>query len=373
MKIASEIGWGHKAGGARRVAIRVLQELEKSHPNDEFITYSNTRFNDLDSLSIKQEVIPTPSFCPQTIWNQFVFPHIVVPLRNRRYRPDIIHYTNNIVSYPLGKIPAVVTIHDMTPFVISETFRHAHGAYQRAYFRYAAKHAAKIITVSQHSSEDICRLLNVPEKKIIVAPLAVDNDYHVIHNKKTSALLFEKIGVKGPFILYVGAVHPRKNLARLINAFAKLKETKGIPHKLVVAGTFRWLSKKVLTDSQFKRVETDVVFADGLSDSELACLYSACDLFVWPSLYEGFGLPILEAMTCGAPVVTSNCSSMPEVAGDAALLVDPSSEQEISDAMWRVIDDKELARKLRVLGKKRAQQFSWEKTAEKVYKVYQSL
>jgi len=373
MRIATEIGWGHKTGGARRVAFRVLQEIAALRPSYQLPVYCNTFQQGLaGTTAIEQQVLSCPASIPQTVWDQFIFPHWAVPRSNRLQKPDLIHHTNNMVSF-FGHTPVVVTIHDMTPFLIPETFRCLHGFYQRAYFRYAAQKAARIITVSESSKRDICRILGVVEERVTVAPLAVDQEALTPPGQEARQAYFAEQGIDQPFILYVGAIHPRKNLGRIIGAFANLKKEKGIPHKLVIVGAKRWMADKLFAGVDCQAIVDQLIFPGVVDDRDLASLYAGCDAFVWPSLYEGFGLPILEAMHCGAPVITSNCSSMPGVAADAALLVDPTKQQEIQEALWKVLDDRSFAQELAKKGRKRAAEFSWRKTAEIVLKVYEEI
>ncbi len=369
MKIATEIGWSHKLGGARRVAFRILQELLTLHPENEYLLYSNSPHPQLPAI-VRQAQMPAPFIIPPMIWDQFLFPHLCVPIANHRQRPDLIHHTNNIVSL-FGRTPVVVTIHDMTPFLIPESFRGAHGAYQRLYFDYASKKAAKIITVSENSKKDICSILKVREDKVAVVPLAVDFSCPVAQRAREMAGFRQRFDLKENFILYVGAIHPRKNVGRVVRAFRQLQKERGIPHKLVLAGPNSWMAD--LPELKGDGVMNDIICSGPVSDLELTALYSSCDLFVWPSLYEGFGLPVLEAMSCGAPVVTSNTSSLPEVVGDAAVMIDPYSVEAICEGMRQVIVSSEFADDLRRKGRARARNFSWQKSAELTYKVYQSV
>ena len=372
MKIATEIGWGHKEGGARRVAINTLLEMVKIQPKHQYLVYSNSHHNALNNTIIRQIKLDLFNYIPQVLWDQFIFPHFLVPFANKRFKPDVIHHTNNIVSC-LGSTPTVVTIHDMTPFVIPESFVCGHGVYQRAYFRFAAKKAAKIITVSENSKRDICRILKVDEEKVIVIPLASDFREASTLPALPSVDLISRFDIRNPFVLYVGAIHPRKNVPRIIKAFNILKQDKRIPHQLVIAGSLRWKKDHLFGHSSFNLVRDHIVLTGRVSEAELVSLYRNCDAFVWPSLYEGFGLPVLEAMSLGAPVVTSNCSSLPEVAGDAAVLVDPYNVMEIANAIWMILDRRSFAEDLRKKGIKRAAEFSWKKTAEKVLNVLESV
>jgi len=364
MRIAVEIGWAHKPGGARRTAVQTLKEMTRFYPEHEYRVYTNSTIKSLNETPVKQKVLKPPWWSPQVIWDQFLFPHMAVPRAAARFKPDVVHHTNNIVSFG-GRIPAVVSIYDMLPFVMPESFVFWHAVYQRSYFRYAVKKANRIITVSNNSKEDICRILKVEENKVYVIPLATDMSLNKYPAERTG----KKWGVSGPYILYAGAIHPRKNVARLIRVFGRLISTKNIPHTLVIAGSFRWKSKQVKEAAERNSIRDKVIFTGQVSDEELAGLFRNCEIFVYPSLYEGFGLPVLEAMAMGVPVITSNVSSLPEVAGDAALLVDPWNDDEIYEAVWRILDKPDLAAELGKKALKRAALFNWERTAREVFKV----
>ena len=363
MKIAVEIGWSHKPGGARRVAFRLLSELARAHPDIEWLLYANQRHDQIPA-AVRQVPLPAPARIPQTIHDQILFPHLLVPWANQRCRPDLIHHTNNIVSL-WGKTPAVVTIHDMTPFVLPSSFHGAHAAYQRAYFRLAARRAARIITVSECSKQDICRILKVPEDMVVVAPLAAEFTVSKDEIAAAWTSLQRRFALTEPFILYAGAIHPRKNVGRVIEAYHCLRRTKKIPHTLVLAGAERWQANLPQTP------EGGIIRTGPVSDAALAALYTHCALFIWPSLYEGFGLPVLEAMSFGAPVITADRSSLPEVAGDAALLVDPENVHAIAEAMGQILTNSALAASLAAKGRKRARRFSWERSAAVIWRAYQ--
>ncbi len=366
MKIIIEIGWGHKKGGARRVTINTLLEMLTLRPDNEYFVLSNSIHEGLINTPIRQIQLKSPYCIPQTIWDQFLFPHLAVPLACKDIKPDVIHFTNHLASF-FEICPAVVTIHDMIPFIMPEAFRKDHLVYLKLYYKHAVKVARKIITVSENSKNDICEILKVKRSKVIVSHLAADFHLPIVPEKQTQIL--SNNNIKQPFFLYVGSIHPRKNLGRIIEAFAILKREKDIPHILVIAGSIRWKSNDLFKTKAFQEVASHIVFLGVVDDVELGYLYSACTALVWPSLYEGFGLPVLEAMSFGSPVITSNCSSLPEVAGDAALLVDPYSIREICDAMWNIIDVPNLALSLKKNGYARCQQFSWRKTAETVLSV----
>ena len=372
MKIAIEIGWGHKAGGARRAAINILLELIKLRPNHKFVVYSNCRHPQFKDTIIQQEVLSPPKYISQMIWDQFIFPHIALPRAIGKLKPDVVCFTNNIASF-WGCTPCVVNILDMTPFVIPESFHYFHGLYQRIYFRQAVKKAKRIITISENSKKDICQILKVPKDQIVVIPLAANLQEIALSAIERKNHLKQNFGITQRFLLYVGAIHPRKNVKRIIEAFAKLKFSKKIPHQLVIAGAMRWQGSESTKSELFEGVKEHVVFTGRVTDDDLVNLYRSCDVFLCPSLYEGFGIPVLEAMSLGAPVVTSNISSLPELAGDAAILVNPYDVEDIANGISKILDNPAIAKECRERGLRRATEFSWANTAEKVLKIIEEI
>ena len=181
------------------------------------------------------------------------------------------------------------------------------------------------------------------------------------------------MGVRFPYVLGVGNLQPRKNLLRLVEAFSRLKRNTGLPHQLVLVGRAKWKESDLFDAIRKAGVESHVLFPGYLPDEDLVTLYAHADMFVYPSLYEGFGLPVLEAMACGVPVVTSNVTSIPEVAGDAAVLVDPLDVAALTGAIGRVLSDEALRRALREKGPRRAAHFSWKQTALQTWAYYQRM
>ena len=369
MKIAIEIGWAHKLGGARRVAIKTLCEMKRLRPSHQYIILCNSPVYPFYSSSL---VFKTPALIPQVVWDQAVFPHVAVPLAAMKLKPDVIHYTNNIMSFWINR-PAVVTIHDMLPFIMPDSFVSVHGAYQRAYMRFAAKKARKIITVSEVSRQDICRILNVDEEKIVVAPNAANLVQKQEMSEKDLEELDIRLGIKKPFILYVGAIHPRKNVNRLLEAYHLLKTRHSIDHQLVIVGAIGWKKREAINAKTLNKVKKQVILTGSVDDDTLVCLYKRCSAFVYPSLYEGFGLPVLEAMSMGAPVVTSNTSALIEVARDAAILVDPLEVEDIAQGILKIINNLKLSQQLSKKAIQRASDFSWAKTAQKVLETLESV
>lgn len=289
----------------------------------------------------------------------------------RRLGLDVVHDPTGAMPLFLTGSARVVTIHDAVPYVYPRTSSRLDWLIYRLWLPFAIRRANQVITDSRQSCEDIMANLPVQSDKIVVIPLAADGRFRPMEPAEVAPILRE-YGVDGPYILYVGSLTARKNLPRLVEAYARLRRWSE-RWKLVVAGVRKWKSAPIFDAVQRLGLESHLHFTGYVADEDLPALYNGADLFAFPSLYEGFGLPVLEAMACGTPVVTSDTSSLPEVAGDAALQVDPYNVEAMADAMRRMLEDGDLAQELRERGLARAAQFSWERTARETVKVYEQV
>lgn len=291
-----------------------------------------------------------------------------LPALARRERADVMHVT--YFGPLVNPCPVVVTVHDMSYRTNPEWFSPRDRFVLGMGIALTVPRASAILTVSAHSREDIVRLLGVPRERVHVtycAPAA-----HFAPPDGDTAAKLRKLNIVPPYVLAVGNLQPRKNLLRLIEAFAVLKRCDGIPHKLVLVGKGKWRESEVF-DLLKRESLVDSVIATGFVENEdLPCLYHGAEVFAYPSLYEGYGLPVIEAMACGTPVVTSSVSSIPEVAGDAAVMVDPLSVQDIAGGMRRLIGDPAERERLSKAGLEQARRFSWRKSAEITLQVYMS-
>lgn len=279
-----------------------------------------------------------------------------------RLKLDAVHDPTGITPFLLGtgKAHSVVTIHDTIPLSFPGVSTHLDTLVYRHWLPQRLPHVDTIITVSAASKRDIVQYYRVPEAKITHIPEGTD--YQPCASAHV-AQAHTRYKLPERYILFVGSVEERKNLRRVLEAFHLLRQ-RSIPQKLVIVGAQKWRFTGILETFEKLELENDVVFTGYVEEGDLPALYTGADAFVFPSLYEGFGLPALEAMACGVPVVSSNLSSLPEVVGDAGLLIDPYDTQAIADALYRLLNDIELHKSLRAKGLARAQNFRWSTTAQ---------
>ena len=295
---------------------------------------------------------------------------VTVPLTLARARVDLFHAPHYVVS-PLIKTPFVVTIHDCIHLRFPEYLpnRLAYG-YARTMMRGSARRARRVLTVSHASKQDILRYLHVPADKVEVIYNGIDERLAAPPTADEISRVRERFQLEAPFVLYSGNIKPHKNVDRLIEAYAILRRRGFRETRLLVIGDDVSKYPNLRRLVHRFQLHQHVRFLGFVPDATLAALYRLASVFVFPSLYEGFGLPPLEAMAAGAPVITSNISSLPEVVDDAALLVDPMDAGDIADAMARVLGDPQLRADLRARGLERVKAFSWQRSVSRIKAVY---
>ncbi len=287
-------------------------------------------------------------------------------------RPDLLHvqYTAPLVNH----CPVVTTVHDVSFIENPEYFPAFRRAQLRLNVARTVKLAARIITVSEFSRDAILRTYPVSPEKVRVIPNAVSPEFRVVSRGRATQSVRDRFGIEAPFIFSVGDLQPRKNHIGLINAFAGMVAAHPeLNHHLVIAGQNTWFTPRVMAAAQASGLSSRIHFTGFVTDAELVQLYNACDCFVFPSFYEGFGLPILEAMACGRAVACSNTSAMPEVAEGAGLLFDPRNPTSISRAIADILLDAELRERMEARGLQRAAQFNWRKSARATLDVYREV
>ena len=285
--------------------------------------------------------------------------------------PNIVHGTNYSV-YPCRKSLKVMSIYDLT-FIKYPNFINSVVKTYAERVKQCLQWTDMILTISESSKRDIVEYLRFSPERIHVTPLASRYGPNYLTNKFIDPVEELAYNFSQPYILFVSTIEPRKNITALIAAFNRLKQKHKIDHHLILIGQKGWHYEPILNKIEDSPWKDHIHHLDYLSDELVALFYSKADVFVYPSHYEGFGLPVLEAMTLGAPVVASISSSLPEVAGDAAVLIDPNDPAILAEAILQVISDRQLRQKLIQKGKERAKLYSWERTAEETLKAYKSL
>ncbi len=286
---------------------------------------------------------------------------------------ELYHFFNFIVPPNIiGKV--IATIHDMTYILYPETMDKNNLKRITRDIDYSVKRADKIITVSENSKKDIIKYLNVPESKIEIVYNGVDYErFSKQYSQDEKEEVRNKYLLPEKYILYMGTLEPRKNIESVIEGFSILKQKYKNNIKLVIAGKKGWLFESIFNLVGKLNLTEDIIFTDYVDENDKPLIYNMAEMFVFPSLYEGFGIPVLEAMASGVPVITSNVSSLPEVAGDAALLVSPKDKNAIAEQMNRILSDEKLKKELIYKGKVQCKKFTWKDSAEKLYKIYEQV
>lgn len=348
----------------------LLSGLVSVDQQDEFILYctrenvSNYRF---DANNLKPKVWGLPE-AGRTIrlLHQYTFLHDEV----RRNRYDVFHGLSNFL--PVKRVcPYVVSIHDLTYFVQPERCPFIRRQYWYKMTGRTVKVADAIVTCSENSRRDIERFFPTSTGKVHVVPYGIRERYRPLTYDREGSTLPTR-NIRQPYVLFVGTLEPGKNVARIIDAFDAIASDHP-DHLLVIGGGKGWLYEDIFQAAERARHKDRIRFVGHLNDTEVVDFMNFAEVLCFPSLYEGFGLPPLEAMACGTPVVTSNISSIPEVVGDAALLVNPREVGEIAAALQQVLGSQELRADLRSRGLQQAAKFSWEKAALRTLEVYRGV
>ncbi|MBN2087476.1 glycosyltransferase family 4 protein [Candidatus Peregrinibacteria bacterium] len=345
---------GLTKGGVTRFIFSLLKEFEKhSKDFDFYIFYNDKRLKDKFGYA-KKIYIKGKS---KLIWD-----YIKYPMEAKRYNLDYLLFPKNIIpfSFIFNSAKKINIIHDLAHFEKKlNAYRFWDSIYMKSLMKISCKIAKKVLAVSESTKNDIHRILKISESKIKVIYEGVEGSF----KKTINPNLLKKLEVQTPYIFYCGTINPRKNLLRALKGFNEIKDK--IPHKFYITGGRSWGNENIM-DYIDKNLIGRVVLIGHIKEDELIAMYSSSDLFVYPSLYEGFGLPILEAQACGCPVLTSNVTSCPEVAGEGAGIVNPYSVTDISSKMLKILQDKAYSDNLIKKGYENLKRFSWEKTAENI-------
>ncbi|MBI5094187.1 MAG: glycosyltransferase family 4 protein [Candidatus Hydrogenedentes bacterium] len=365
-----------------RVLLNALQAGNKSgtgHYSAQLARWLPGMADDVEMKVLWPKDAPIPDGAPnpdrdfllqdtRVLFKRLLLDHFGVRRMCDRLEADLVHFPAS-VGNQLGPDTMIVTIHDLSFMRHAAWFRQDRAMYYQATIGRSAKLARRIIADSHCAASDLKEKLGVPEERIDVIPLGVDEAFRPAP-ESVQAFVRERYRVPARFFLYVGTVEPRKNLERLIEAWSRI--ARDCPVDLVIAGRDGWKVGPIHAAAKKSPYAERIHFVGFVDRSDLPALYSAAEAFVWPSLWEGFGLPPLEAMACGVPVLTSNVSSLPEVVGGDALLIDPHDVRAIADGMSRLVNDLPYRDTLITGGLSRAAQFTWQRTAELTLESYRT-
>jgi glycosyltransferase involved in cell wall biosynthesis len=362
---AHSVGTG--LGGNESYATNLIEALAEIDSVNNYTLYV-TRREALERFSSRWPNFSVRTTLPHT-------PFIRIPLtlsaELRRNPVDVLHV--QFTAPPFSPCPVVVSIHDLSFEHLPQTFKWRSRKQLRITVRRSAREAAQVIALSEHARNDIIDTYGVEPEKVNVIPLAAPAHFRPVLDEEELQRVRQTYGIEGDYILSVGAIQPRKNLSRLVAAYSRLRRARpeGNLPKLVLVGKCAWLYDETLRSIKELEVSDSVILTGYVPESDLPALYSGALAFVYPSYFEGFGLPPLEAMQCGTTVIVGDKTSLPEVVGDAGVLVDPFEVADIAAAIEKVISDSNFREQLRVKGLERARLFNWQKTARQTLRVYQ--
>ncbi|MEN6479880.1 MAG: glycosyltransferase family 1 protein [Anaerolineales bacterium] len=356
-----------QGAGIGRFCRGLLGALTALDHTNEYVVWSGGRaaVEPAWPANFRRVVLPLSDRQQAILWQRLRLP---LPVELFTGRLDLYH-SPDFVLPPVRRARTLLTVHDLSFMRHPECSSPALLAYLLDAVPRSVAQADLVLADSENTRRDVIELLGVPAERTRVVYAGLEAGFGRVDDAAVCQAALARYGITPPYILAVGTLQPRKNLARLIHALVLARERYGLPHQLVIAGGKGWLYDDILEAAQ--AAGDAVLLAGYVADADLPALYSAAELFAYPSLYEGCGLPILEAMACGTPVLTSTTSSMPEVAGDAALLVDPTDVEAIATGLWRLISDGALRETLVQRGYARLERFTWPGAARELLAAYE--
>ena len=356
-------------GGVRYYILNLITNLTLiDRQNQYFIYYDNEKFLGTFKKypNINERVIKLKS--------RLIIPYrdqILLKRAIKKDNIDIIHGTKSVAPF-FSKAKSVITFLDLTPILYPNEFKFFDRIYWNFILPYAVKYVDHIISISENTKKDLVENFKVESDKISVVLLGVSKKYHPIKNTEVLQKTKQNYNLPPNFILYVGTYRPRKNIESIIKAFYKFKRNDN-NYKLVLCGKKLYKENIIIQLVKELKLTNDVFHLGYIKDDDLPVLYNLADLFVYPSFYEGFGLPVIEAMACGTPVIASNTASLPEVVGAAGIIINPRDIDSLTNAIYKVLHSKSIQDKMIINGITQAKKFSWKKCARETLEVYKSL
>jgi glycosyltransferase involved in cell wall biosynthesis len=357
-------GNNYRAAGVSVYTLQLLRHLPAAAPSHCYVAFVGTDAPRVAGVASVTSPIPTRNPLIRIGWEQ-----TGLPVQAKLAGVKMIHGTVNVAPW-IGRIPTVITVHDLAFLRFPERFPARKAMYLEAAVRRSVRLAHRIIAVSEHTRRDLIDLLGAHEERISVVYSGVDSRFHLMLPDESASVSQKWFGGR-PYLLHVGTLEPRKNIDVLIRAFGQSRQKLHLPHVLALVGAPGWMYESLFRLRDELGLSDSVHFAGYVAPGELPLWYTGADLFVYPSAYEGFGLPLAEAMACGVPAIASASSSLPELADGACLMVEPGSQEALQVAMTRVLGDERLRGEMKQRGLERARGLSWEETARQTARVYE--
>lgn len=364
MHIAIDASTISTQGGPRTYVLGLLDALFRIDHHNEYTVFYNDPVH-LGRFPQAHEIVLPGRNPLARLWRE----HVLLPLACRRGKIDLLHCPKSAIPY-FSSCPVVVTLHDLIPIKHPETEKYAAQMYWRLQIPIAATRSDFIITDSEYARQEIITDFKVQPDRIVSIPLGFNPDMSSPRDYDFGAALRTRYGLPDSYILYVGTIQPRKNIDSLIKAYARLRRENRQMPGLVIVGRKGWLYDKLFALIKELDLEEQIIFTGFVPDEDLPYIYDGACVFSYLSMFEGFGLPPLEAMACGIPVVVSNTTSLPEVVGDAGISVNPADIDAITAGLRSVLENAETATQMSRRGLARAQLFSWEQCALKTVNAY---
>jgi glycosyltransferase involved in cell wall biosynthesis len=365
-------GQSYRNGGVSRYIRYLLTQLAKEPGEHTYTVFVNGQ-EVIDQLASHPQITylsaPWPESRPASriAWEQFTLPTII-----RKRHIDVLHSPVNVRPEWLPETCAsIVTLHDLAFLRFPHVLTRAKRLYHRTFTVRSLNHASMIITVSDSTKRDVHELVGIPYERIQTIYPCIDTRFSNVFKEDQVQTFRENHGLHEGFILYLGTLEPRKNILNLIDAYVQLRQKYQLREKLVLAGGKGWLYDTIFEKVRQLGLEEDILFPGFVSDSEQALWYQSAAAFAYPSIYEGFGIPVAEALICGTPVVTSNVSSLPEAGAGVALCIDPQDINALSEALYQAITDQQLREKCQQIAPTIAQQFSAHAMVQKTLAAYE--
>lgn len=367
MKIAIDASTISTQGGPRTYVLGLLDALLSIDRDNDYVVFYNDPCHLGRFPAAKEIVLPGRSPLAR-LWRE----HFLLPRACRKEKVDLLHCPKSAIPL-FSPCPTVVTLHDLIPLRHPETEKFAARVYWNIQIPVAARRSSFIITDSEHARQEIMEDYKVSPDRIKAIMLGFNPSMLEKREPAAAMGIRAKYGLPDSYLLYVGTIQPRKNIDTLIEAYAILRSSRASLPKLVIVGRKGWLYDKLFARIATLGLSEEIIFTGFVPDEDLPYIYDGARLFAYLSFFEGFGLPPLEAMACGVPVITSDTTSLPEVVGDAGITVKPGDVSAVAAAIARLLDEPDFAAELGIKGRERAELFSWEAAARETLDIYQGL